>query len=312
MNDSYYVAAVLLICCPIKLQIWKGVQFCQTFNIKKRRSSAYHSRGNGLAERNIRNIREVIRTTLVARKLPQKSWVQLVNGVTFALNTTLSRAIKCTPFEVVHGRTALLPTDMKLGTIDSQFVGEVLPAKEFAKNLSDNVQEIYTQVNLNLEANREIMKQQYNKSIRVHNYIEGQQVWLKCKYYKTGESKKLAPRKSGPWTIVKILENGVNFEIKRNNNNKKTVVHHDRLIPLKESFSETDSSTDRSVENDNQNASIYETDSDNEDGEANLAHDAQLVERRYPIRERTQREIPGAIPWSAIDIHHIKNNEMVT
>ena len=87
-------------------------EVCKTYNIKKRRSSAYHSQGNGFAERNIRNIREVIRTVLSSRNLPQSSWVELLSGVKFALNTSISKAIQCTPFEVVYGRTAVLPIDV--------------------------------------------------------------------------------------------------------------------------------------------------------------------------------------------------------
>ena len=33
--------------------------------------------------------------------------------------------------------------------------------------------------------------------------------------------------------MTKILENGVNFEIKRDSNSDKIVVHHDRIIPMK-------------------------------------------------------------------------------
>ena len=37
---------------------------CSKFGIKKRRTSGYHSQGNGMAERNIRSIREMMRTLL--------------------------------------------------------------------------------------------------------------------------------------------------------------------------------------------------------------------------------------------------------
>ena len=49
-------------------------EVCKAFGIEKRRSSAYHSQGNGFAERNIRNVREIMRTTLNARRLTQKAW----------------------------------------------------------------------------------------------------------------------------------------------------------------------------------------------------------------------------------------------
>ena len=101
------------------------------------------------------------------------------------------------------------------------------------KILRDYLQEVYSQVNINLGLNRENMKKQYNKNVRVINYTNRQKVWLKAKYYKTGASKKLAPRKSGPWTVTKILDNDVNFEITRDSSSQKVIVHHDCIIPVK-------------------------------------------------------------------------------
>ena len=44
-------------------------ELCDEWGIEKRRSSAYHSQGNGLAERNIRNVKEILRCVLHDRKL---------------------------------------------------------------------------------------------------------------------------------------------------------------------------------------------------------------------------------------------------
>ena len=61
---------------------------------------------------------------------------------------------------------------------------------------------------------------------------------LKVKYYKTGENRKLAPRYSGPWTVLRKLPNGVNFEIYNTNTSAKKIVHHDRPIPFKSGTNE--------------------------------------------------------------------------
>ena len=49
-------------------------EICNAFHIEKRRTSAYHSQGNGFAERNIRNVREILRTSIHCRRSPQKDW----------------------------------------------------------------------------------------------------------------------------------------------------------------------------------------------------------------------------------------------
>ena len=46
-----------------------------------------------------------------------------------------------------------------------------------------------------------------------------------------GEDRKLAPRRTGPWTIIKKLPNGVNFQIE-NHRNEAKIVHHGRLSPV--------------------------------------------------------------------------------
>ena len=50
-------------------------EICNLLKIEKRRSSAYHSQGNGFAERNICSIKNMLRVVLLQRKAPH------INGV---------------------------------------------------------------------------------------------------------------------------------------------------------------------------------------------------------------------------------------
>ena len=90
-------------------------QICDKFGIEKRRTSAYHSQGNGFAERSIRNVKEVFRTHLLSNNLHQIKWRSILKDIVFALNTTISAATKCVPYSLVHGRDAVIPEDVKLG-----------------------------------------------------------------------------------------------------------------------------------------------------------------------------------------------------
>ena len=78
------------------------------------------------------------------------------------------------------------------------------------------------------------MPRHYNKHLRYHDYKIGQRMWMKVKYYKTGENRKLSPRRGEPWLIVDKLPNGVKFKIKKENCNGTTMVLHDRLSPVKD------------------------------------------------------------------------------
>ena len=192
-------------------------ELCRRYSIKKRRSSAYYSHGSGFAERNIRNIREVIRTVLNARRLPQSSWEELLRGIVFALNTSISKAINCIPFEVIHGRTAVLPIDVNMELTTKNVPRDLPTPEEFAEELKIALHKIYQQVNKQLDITRETMSKQYNKKIKVSEFSVGDKVWLKTKYFKTGESKKFC--RNGPWTIKDLLQNGVDFRIIKDSTN---------------------------------------------------------------------------------------------
>ena len=85
---------------------------CNKLRIEKRRSSAYHSQGNGFAERSIRTMKDLIRAVLLHQQLPQTKWRTISPALIFALNASPSKAIKCVPYNVVFRRNAVLPEDI--------------------------------------------------------------------------------------------------------------------------------------------------------------------------------------------------------
>ena len=157
-------------------------------------------------------------------------------------------------------------------------------------------------------------------------YKEGQRVWLKTKVYKTGENRKYAPRRSGPWIILKKLPNRVNFTI-QNSNQEKKFVHHDRLLPVIEpdpdlrirdapSLSaeeashcdlvpENDFQTDYSSESDStseqEDSDLVSGHEDSSDSSADSEPEAELV-RNYPRHERRTKQFPGVIPWDSLPL----------
>ena len=96
-------------------------EICTTLGIEKRRSSAYHSQGNDFAERNIRSVKDMLRAVLLHRRLQQSKQRSILSFLVFALNTTISKATKCVPYEVVFGRPAVLPQDIVFGNTPDEF-----------------------------------------------------------------------------------------------------------------------------------------------------------------------------------------------
>ena len=110
--------------------------------------------------------------------------------------------------------------------------------RDYSDEVSVTLKEVFDHVIEHLKLSKIKMQKQYNRNLRFHDYKSGEKVWLKVKYYKTGENRKLSPRRNGPWTVIDKLPNGVNFNIFNDKSNESKVVHHDRLIPIKGVISE--------------------------------------------------------------------------
>ena len=102
-------------------------------------------------------------------------------------------------------------------------------------------------------------------------------------------------------------------------NGKEEIIHHDRLTPVKCGMLRSEllsqlTENDDSISSDSKcdvrepiNDNVDSNDSDsvpdtNDDANGNLLENNGTSRTRYPIRERRQRIIIGAIPWDAIEL----------
>ena len=173
--------------------------------------------------------------------------------------------------------------------------------KDYLEEVGVSLKDLWDVASAHLEISRQDIMLRHDKNIRFHDYCAGEKVWLKSDFIKTGENK-LAPKRGGPWTILKKMPNGVTFQIRDDKTNTTKIIHHDRLKPVRHgialgipecSRSVPSSSSESSAEYSNYSPSETDTsDSDSERGGG--------VENRYPVKDRRQRIIPGAIPWDAV------------
>ena len=291
---------------------------CSSLGIEKRRSSAYHSQGNSFAERNIRTVKDMLRSVLLHRRISQSRWREILPKLLFALNASESKATRCTPFEVVYGRPAVLPQDIVFDVLQPD-PHDTLSAESYKEEVTSELQDIFAQIVKMLGLSKIKMQQQYNRNLRFTNYVAGQQVWLKKKHYKTGENRKLAPRREGPWTVLEKLPNGVNFKI-INSKKEEKIVHHDRLSPVlgsvKPSNQEKPPPSQRNISNDSISRPTYDTNSSSDSDSCLSDHDLDDtseskeendIEAEIPIRDRPRRvrrcrTIPNTIPWDVIKL----------
>ena len=244
------------------------------------------------------------------------AWRQILASLAFVLNSTKSSTTKYSPFEIVYGRRAVFPQDLLLETIPEEGNYGVVPST-YVQELKTRLRIVVENVMAELSVNAQNMQIKYNKKLRFFNYTPGEKVWLKAKYFKSGENSKCAPRRSGPWSIINKLRNGVNFSIQNDKTKEFKVVHHDRLRPA---YIDQDSmrarttpvANDRYEEDTDDPNSGYDTDSESDESdtdsdthgnqEENLdaENDDTEAHPRYPRVNRMQRRIPGAIMWSIL------------
>ncbi len=91
---------------------------------------------------------------------------------------------------------AVLPLDITFDNASPDPFHQVSPA-DYELETTASLQDIFSQVADSLKLSKEKMQRYYNRNIRFIDYQAGDKVWLKVKHYKTGENRKLAPRRDG-------------------------------------------------------------------------------------------------------------------
>jgi transposase InsO family protein len=93
------------------------MQYVQDLGGKICFASVAHPRGNGQAERDNAEVLRGLRTRTFDRlKKCSKRWIDELPVVLWSIKTTPNRATGQTPFALVHGVEAVLPTELIFGS----------------------------------------------------------------------------------------------------------------------------------------------------------------------------------------------------
>ena len=136
----------------------KFKDFCRKYGIEQRFSSPFQHQSNGLAERTIRTVRDMIVTS--RGDTDKRSWWQIVPKIEFCLNATVQSTTGYSPFEVVFGRKINLHA-----------------AAGIAKTEESNVIKMKVRENLEKAARR---MENWEREKRTNRHFEdGQKVFVK-------------------------------------------------------------------------------------------------------------------------------------
>lgn len=178
--------------------------FLRQNNIKHLKTTAYHPQCDGLAERQIRTLKDLVRCSILGKiDGTSKSWDTELNEVCRRMNQTIHRSTGFTPFSLARGRTG------KFAEIDW------LPVSIPSRQINSDWDAVRQQIMAAMEKNR-------GERRKLRMFEVGEKV-----FKRVPSPKPFEPRYTGPYLIIRRT-GPVNYEIGRND--KTEVVHVDRLI----------------------------------------------------------------------------------
>jgi len=189
----------------------KFLNFCDDNNIRVDWSAVSHPQTNGQVERANGMILQGLKPRIFKRleKFGSK-WVAELPSVLWSLRTTPSRATGCTPFFLVFGSEAVLPTDLDYGSPRIQAYNEDgnQASLEDAADLLDEARDIAL---LHSARYQQSLRRYHNRRVRNQAFAVGDLVLRRVQTTKGRH--KLTPPWEGPYTIHQVLRPGT-YKIK--------------------------------------------------------------------------------------------------
>ena len=184
--------------------------------------TTYHPQAQGTVERTHRVIADMLAKYVSSG---EQHWDMYAASCQFAMNNSVHSATKHTPYYLVHGRAARLPTEAVMGG------GEEVQWSSYHKyveQLLRSTQKAFEEVRVNVQKAQKANQVRTRDKARLRTLDIGDEVRLYVPGTKPGEGGKLASRwKSGYKIIDKFGK--VNYYIEQTATQKRQLVHIDRL-----------------------------------------------------------------------------------
>lgn len=198
-------------------ELFKNV--CKLLKIRKVQTTAFHPESNGGLERSHRVLAEYLRHYV---QEDQRNWDLWVPYAMFVYNTTIHTSTGYTPFELLFGHKAEIPSALK-SRPEIQYAYD-----DYANELKSRLQTSHEIARQKLIKHKEKSKEYFDKKTETCIFKPGDLVLLYDETVRRGRSKKLSNKWIGPYEIIQA--DNVNAVIKKGRKTQK--VHVNRLKPF--------------------------------------------------------------------------------
>lgn len=224
---AFVTHVILKVGTPEKLLTDQGSNFlsdvfkntCKLLRIKKLQTTAFHPESNGSLERSHRVLKEYLRHYI---KEDQSNWDEWVPYAVYVYNTSTHTATGYTPFELVYGFKASMPSILQAQPM-TQYNYD-----DFVAELRGRLQTAHQVARERLIQAKATSKEHYDQNANNFSFKAGDKVLLYDETVRRGRSRKLSSQWIGPYEIVNL--GNVNAIIKRGRRTQK--VHVNRLKPF--------------------------------------------------------------------------------
>lgn len=178
---------------------------CKLLKINKLQTIAYHPESKDALERSHRTLAEYLRHYINA---DQTDWDEWIPYAMFTYNTTPHTATEYTPFELVYGHQAEMPTAL------------MKPPKpmynydDYAQELKERLRATNRIARENIKDEKIKSKKNYDKKTKEIKFQIGDKVLIFDKTLRRKRSKKLESLWTGPYVITE-KHSDVNYTVKR-------------------------------------------------------------------------------------------------
>ena len=185
-------------------------------------TTSYHPQANGLCERLNHTLADMLSMYVDA---DHKNWDEVLPYVTFAYNISKQESTRYTPFYLLYGREAVLPTDLSFDVESNMYVATE-SNQDYAVRITKNLTEAREEVRENLRRVHLKQKSEYDNRRRDASYRVGDLVLIYKPFRKVGKSEKLLHRWLGPYEVIRQTSD-LNYEVKLQNDKKRKsdIVH---------------------------------------------------------------------------------------